>query len=149
MIGIIVGILIAIITLSLIFNSLNWIIGILNRNLNESQRTTWGIYVTLFFILMIFMKGCTWSDGKDKLEEKRQTVWRENIPHGYYNPESSNYGDDEPIKNNSNINRMNDEIDAYDEKMAGEMMNWMLGYVILVIIGYVGSIIYPLDERAK
>ena len=145
MIGIIIGILITGIIISVIFGSLGWVVGMFNRNLNSNQRSSWGFYITVFFIFMIIMRGCAWSNGEDRLEEKRQTVWRQNIPYGYYDVNSPNFGNDEAIDNNSNINNMNAEIEAYDEKMAYELLFWILGYIALVFIGLVGSIVYPLE----
>ena len=94
-------------------------------------------------VFSIFLKGCEWSKGAEKLDKERGDAFRSNNP-GYYDLNSSNLGNERP--DSFELTQAKDRIKAYDEKMANTILMWIGVYVVLIIIGYIGESVYPLRE---
>jgi len=126
-----------------VFSSIGWCVGIFNRNLNSDQRIKAGLFITIYFFAMICFNGWQWSNGADKLEEKRGNAFRNSNP-GYYNPNSVNFGNERP--DSYELIKAKEDIEAYDDKMTKKILLWLGGYIMLFIVGYIGESIYPLPE---
>ena len=126
-----------------IFSWIGWVVGVFNRELNSNQRTQAGMMVTVFFLCAIVMKGCEWSRGSDRLEEKRGNAFRSNNP-GYYDINSPNAGNARP--DSYELIQAQQAIKDYDDKMARSILLWIGAYLLLAFVGYVGEEIIPLKE---
>jgi hypothetical protein len=126
-----------------IFQWLGWIVGVFNQNLNSSQRTYAGFFITIFFIAMIILEGYAWSKGADQIDKKRGDAFRKNNP-GYYDINSINFGKIRP--ESTDLIQAKETMKRYDDKMANKILIWVGVYILLVIIGYVGESVFPLRE---
>jgi hypothetical protein len=126
-----------------IFQWLGWIVGVFNQNLNSSQRTYAGFFITIFFIAMIILDGYAWSKGSDQIDKKRGDAFRKNNP-GYYDINSINFGKIRP--ESTDLIQAKETMKRYDDKMANKILIWVGAYILLVIIGYVGESVFPLRE---
>ncbi len=126
-----------------IFQWLGWIVGVFNQNLNSSQRTYAGFFITIFFIAMIILDGYAWSKGPDQIDKKRGDAFRKNNP-GYYDINSINFGKIRP--ESTDLIQAKETMKRYDDKMANKILIWVGVYILLVIIGYVGESVFPLRE---
>ena len=125
------------------FQWLGWIVGVFNKHLNSNQRTTAGVFITIFFVFKTLLIGYEWSNGAERLDELRANEFRKNNP-GYYDINSLNLGNERP--ESSELIQAKDAIQVYDDRMANKILLWIGGYILLVIIGFIGESIYPLKE---
>jgi hypothetical protein len=139
-------IIIALLVLGLIFGMfqwVGWVVGVFNRKMNEKQRFQAGVLVSMFFLSSIILKGCEWSNGGDRLEKQRGQAFRDNNP-GYYDSNSPNFGQERP--ESYRLIQAKQAINDYDDKMAKSILLWVGGYILLVVIGYIGESVFPLRE---
>jgi hypothetical protein len=92
---------------------------------------------------MICLNGWQWSNEAEKLDERRGDAFRRNNP-GYYNVNSVNFGNERP--DSYELIKAKEAIESYDDKMTSKILLWIVGYVLLFVIGYIGESIYPLTD---